>query len=131
MVAAPGLVAGDKFNTPLDSPHAFNGWAEPFVATPNRGLDSRSVSLGGPVPALAGLSVALVGYRLYAQSGVYHHGDEIEVLVEYAPRPFAKHLILGTQIGAFREDDAHTVPAALGGGPVSTVKASAYTIGQF
>jgi hypothetical protein len=126
-----GSSAGDKFNTPLDSPHAFNGWAEQFVATPSLGLDARYLSIGGPVPPVRGLAFAVIGYRFYSQSGGFHYGDELDVMLEYACPALDGHLIVGTQIGDFSADDQHTVPAAQGGGPVSTVKASVYSTYQF
>lgn len=36
---------GEAFRTPLATLHAFNGWADVFLATPNAGLDDRYVTI--------------------------------------------------------------------------------------
>ncbi|MDZ7784378.1 MAG: alginate export family protein [Halioglobus sp.] len=38
---------GKAFRTPLATLHAFNGWADRFLATPDRGLDDFYAGLGG------------------------------------------------------------------------------------
>lgn len=52
-----------KFQTPLATLHAFNGWADKFLATPTGGLKDTSVTLGY---SAAGLGKAMVVYHDFA-----------------------------------------------------------------
>lgn len=54
------------FQTPLATRHAFNGWAETFLTTPAKGLDSKYVTLG-VTPGKA---------TLLARYYVYHSDDQ-------------------------------------------------------
>jgi hypothetical protein len=122
-----GGSGSDAFQTPLATGHAFNGWAEMFLATPARGLESWSLSWGGPLPMVAeGLRVQVVGYRFYAQSGHAHYGDELDLNVEYLAKVIDPKLLLGVKIGGFRDDEAEQ--AGAGVSFKDTVKTSLYAV---
>jgi hypothetical protein len=126
---------GDKFNTPLATVHAFNGWAEKFTTTPDQGLDARYLSLGGPLKGLSdrldGLSAWIIGYRFYSQTGSHHYGDEIDACVEYTVLPIDRNWLVGGKLGGFIDDQSHTITTGAGGVARDTVKTSLYTIYKF
>lgn len=70
-----------KFQTPLATLHAFNGWADKFLATPTGGLKDTSVTLGY---SAAGLGKAMVVYHDFAtdvaMGGKSDLGKELDLL---------------------------------------------------
>lgn len=70
-----------KFQTPLATLHAFNGWADKFLTTPTGGLKDTSVTLGY---AAANLGKAMVVYHDFAtdvaMSGKSNLGSEWDLL---------------------------------------------------
>ena len=71
---------GAAFRTPLATLHAFNGWADMFLATPNAGLDDRYLK----VKFVQGKAVAQLRYHLFeAQDGGSDFGDEIDLSFAY------------------------------------------------
>ncbi len=97
-----GASATDKFNTPLATGHAFNGWAEQFLTTPNAGLSAGYVSANAIVPWVEGLSATLIGYAFRAQTGGQHYGREWDGLIEYKAIPIDKNLLFGLKVGHFK-----------------------------
>lgn len=64
------------FSTPLATLHAFNGWADKFLATPGVGLEDKYLNVGA---TFAGTQ-ALVSYHKYdAVEGDGDYGDEIDL----------------------------------------------------
>lgn len=64
------------FATPLATLHAFNGWADKFLATPGVGLEDKYLNVG---VSFAGAQ-ALVSYHKYdAVEGDNDYGDEIDL----------------------------------------------------
>lgn len=71
------------FATPLATLHAFQGWADVFLATPANGIEDASVSLAlAPrITALPKLQFMVVAHSFQAQRGGADLGDEIDVQV--------------------------------------------------
>lgn len=68
--------AGRAFRTPLATLHAFNGWADQFLATPDAGLDDVFAGLKGKA---AGWSWNLVFHDFTPQSGSGDFGNELDL----------------------------------------------------
>ena len=90
--------------TPLATLHAFNGWADKFLATPARGLDDRYLSLGAAVAgerhgAKPMLQVAWHDYRPDAGAGRY--GSELDASLAW---PVAKGATLMAKVADYRAD---------------------------
>lgn len=66
--------------TPFATLHAFNGWADKFLVTPNDGLIDTFVSIGGSIA-----SVNLLGmYHLYKSDNLdFEYGQELNVLASW------------------------------------------------
>lgn len=67
--------AGKSFRTPLATLHAFNGWADKFLATPDAGLEDRFIGMRGQAGAW-GWNVLFHDFS--AQSGSADFGTEID-----------------------------------------------------
>jgi len=76
---------GAMFRTPLATLHAFNGWADKFLATPAAGLDDFFVGIKGKVGTW---SWNAVYHDFNAESGSGSFGNEIDASIG---RKFAKH----------------------------------------
>ncbi len=90
-----GLVA---FQTPLATKHAFNGWADQFLATPAAGLEDSFVSVGGK---LAGFKLLAVYHDFKANEGSTDYGTETNLLVA---RPIGKNYVVGLKYADFSAD---------------------------
>lgn len=101
-----GESATNKFNTPLA--HPFNGWTEKFAATPNAGLEVLSLTVAGPIDAVAGLSFALVYYDYAAESTDSNYGSEVDVGLEYRPESAEKKWVIGTRYADYKADELFT-----------------------
>ena len=71
-------VAGSMFRTPLATLHAFNGWADKFLATPQDGLEDLFVGVKGKVDKF---NWNLVYHDFVAQDSSRDLGSEIDFLV--------------------------------------------------
>ncbi|MDO9453329.1 MAG: alginate export family protein [Stagnimonas sp.] len=104
------------FQTPLASLHAFQGWADVFLATPAMGIRDAYVQVGGTLAKTA-LQASYHDYK--ADSRNLDYGKEINV---QATRPlvplFGKPLTLGLK-AAFYEAEGFPVAA---GKPYDTTK---------
>jgi len=69
------LRAGQAFRTPLATLHAFNGWADKFLATPAAGLDDSFFGVKGKVGAW---TWNILYHDFSAQSGSGGFGSEID-----------------------------------------------------
>jgi hypothetical protein len=76
---------GAMFRTPLATLHAFNGWADKFLATPAAGLDDLFVGVKGK---LGMASWNVVYHDFTAEAGDAKYGTEIDASIG---RSFAKH----------------------------------------
>lgn len=80
------------FQTPLATLHAFNGWADLFLTTPNAGL--RDYYLGAAykfakVKALPGLNLAVTYHHFDSDFGSIDYGDEIDASLGFKLGPVA------------------------------------------
>lgn len=90
------------FSTPLATGHAFNGWADQFLATPAQGLEDLSLSVAG---AVAGGNWSLIYHDFSANestAGVDDLGSEIDAVFT---RPFAEHYVAGIKYAAYMAGD--------------------------
>lgn len=91
------------FSTPLATLHAFNGWADQFLATPAQGLADTYVSISGSV---LGGKWALVYHDFEADDSsatVSDLGDEIDAVFSL---PIDKHYTVGVKYAAYSAGDA-------------------------
>jgi len=85
------------FQTPLATMHAFNGWADLFLTTPNAGLEDYYFKAGyaPPSPPVPGLALAIAWHDYGADFGGSDYGSEwnaslgarlgpVAVMVKYA-----------------------------------------------
>ena len=70
--------AGASFRTPLATLHAFNGWADQFLGTPNDGLEDFFLGIAGKT---AGYGWKLVWHDFAAESGGRDFGQELDASV--------------------------------------------------
>lgn len=68
------------FATPLATLHAFNGWADRFLATPADGLDDRFIGVSG---SLGKASWAVVRHEFDAARGSADYGHEWDASLSY------------------------------------------------
>ncbi len=64
------------FATPLATLHAFNGWADKFLATPKDGLQDKYLNLG---MTFAGAQAMVSYHKFDADFGSADYGDEIDI----------------------------------------------------
>jgi len=70
------------FSTPLATLHAFQGWADKFLATPAAGIDDKYVKFGYPFGkhgAFTSLAVLAWYHDFSAEQGSTHFGDEVDL----------------------------------------------------
>lgn len=81
-----GADGGGSFRTPLATLHAFNGWADQFLATPADGLRDWHLKLGLDLPA--GCSTAVRWHRFSSARHGLRWGDELDVQLsrKFSPR---------------------------------------------
>lgn len=72
-----GSDRGVGFKTPLATLHAFNGWADLFLATPAAGLRDRYAKLTAALPG--GFNLLLAHHRFAAAAGGGRYGREWDV----------------------------------------------------
>jgi len=84
--------------TPLATKHAFNGWADQFLATPAEGLRDLAITAGwrrGPLRLLA------VHHRYRADRGGARYGSEWDLLLR---RALGRGRALGLKYAAYRAE---------------------------
>ena len=67
---------GEAFRTPLATLHAFNGWADVFLVTPNAGIDDSYISVNVP---LGKWKLTAVYHDFAAETGGGDYGTEIDL----------------------------------------------------
>ncbi len=72
------VFAGAAFRTPLATLHAFNGWADQFLATPNQGLEDTFVGAKGNIE---GFKWMVKYHQFDAESGAGDFGSELDFSV--------------------------------------------------
>jgi len=87
------------FQTPLANRHAYNGWADQFVATPGAGLEDTYVDIGYAGGDFKGGLV----YHIFApeQSATVDYGDELDLYAQYQ---IADDLEIGAKYADFSSD---------------------------
>jgi hypothetical protein len=90
----------DSFRTPLGTNHAFQGWADQFLATPTEGLEDIYVTVVGKV---LGAKVVAVYHDFETDKGSADAGDEIDLLVQ---KTFQKHYTLGMKYSDYDAGDS-------------------------
>jgi hypothetical protein len=86
------------FQTPLATLHAFQGWADQFLNTPNTGIRDLYASVGGTVAKLAYLAMY---HRYEADEGGAHYGNELNAQVTY---PINDSLTVGAKFADYIAD---------------------------
>jgi hypothetical protein len=86
---------GDAFQTPLATGHAFNGWADKFLTTPDTGLEDVYVSLGAE---LKKAKFQAVWHDFQADSGGADYGTELDLMVTY---PIRKEVTVGAKLADY------------------------------
>lgn len=90
------------FSTPLATAHAFNGWADKFLATPANGLVDTFVSVGGKV---AGVKLLGVFHDYTSDQESIDYGTEINLL---AAKKIDKKYTLLAKYASYSADDHAT-----------------------
>jgi len=96
-----------SFSTPLATLHAFNGWADMFLATPARGLKDTYISADS---ALSGVKLKAVYHDFRADkpdATVNHYGTEWDAV---AMKSFGKNYSVGLKYASFRTRLAASYP---------------------
>ena len=89
---------GAAFRTPLATLHAFNGWADKFLVTPNAGLNDLFVGLKGKIHKW---SWNVLYHDFSAQSGSADFGTELDASLS---RKFAERYGLLFKLARFSSD---------------------------
>ena len=74
--------------TPLATLHAFQGWADRFLATPAAGIEDLYISIGTKV---RGVNISLIHHQFNPEAGGPAYGSEWDLLIK---KPFAKRYSL-------------------------------------
>ncbi len=90
------------FQTPLATKHAFNGWADKFLATPATGLRDLMLTLSGK---LGGTKLVAVYHDFSADEGDAQYGSEIDLL---AAKKFGKRYLAGLKYSSYSADSYST-----------------------
>ena len=95
---------GEAFRTPLATLHAFNGWADKFLSTPDSGIDDSYVSFKMP---LGKWNLTAVYHDFAAETGGGDYGTEIDLS---AARKLTDRYGLLLKGAFFSADSASTIP---------------------
>jgi hypothetical protein len=93
---------GDKFQTPLAALHAFNGWADKFLTTPDTGLEDRYLGVGAKV---RNFDVQVVWHDFTSDSGNLDYGTELDASIAY---PLGKKVNVAVKFADYDADDFAT-----------------------
>lgn len=100
------------FKTPLATLHAFNGWADRFLATPAKGLEDTNLKL---LARYWGLNFVVAAHEFKAQDGGDKFGTEYDVSVQ---KPVNRNLSLMLKAAQYKGDDNTVTLATVSGNPV-------------
>jgi hypothetical protein len=89
---------GDAFQTPLATLHAFNGWADQFLTTPDAGLQDLYLALGKRVEDL---QFQLVWHDFQADAGSTDYGTELDASLTWA---VGKKVVVGLTLADYQAD---------------------------
>lgn len=110
--SSPGVDTGlYAFQTPYATKHAFNGWVDQFLVTPNQGLDDRYVSLAFDINAYT--TKILLAYHDYQSNvnsaplnGQIDFGSETNIQVM---KTFGANWTVGAKYGQFKQANTSNV----------------------
>jgi hypothetical protein len=88
-----------SFKTPLGTNHAFQGWADQFLATPKEGLEDLYFTVVGKV---MGAKLVVSYHDFETDEGGIDAGDELDILLA---KKFAKHYTLGLKYADYEAGD--------------------------
>jgi len=71
---------GERFQTPLATLHAMNGWADKFLSTPDGGIEDLSVAVGAKL--LKG-TMKLIYHDFSAETGSADYGSEVDFVAKW------------------------------------------------
>ncbi|MDF1762439.1 MAG: hypothetical protein P1U57_03430, partial [Oleibacter sp.] len=86
------------FQTPLATKHAFNGWADMFLATPADGLSDTYIKVGGNAK---GVKLLAVYHDFKADEGSNDYGTELDLL---AVKKFGNYTV-GAKYASYKAED--------------------------
>lgn len=92
------------FATPLATLHAFQGWADQFLTTPEQGIEDLYLSFSATLPVIGG-TATLVWHDFEANEstpGVDDLGEELNL---QWTRPFRNNYTLGLKYADYRQGD--------------------------
>ncbi|MEN8189306.1 MAG: alginate export family protein [Thermodesulfobacteriota bacterium] len=87
------------FETPFATKHAYNGWADQFLNTPEEGLADTYVAVSGKV---AGIELKGVFHDFQADSGGASYGQELDLSASYN---FLEHYSAGLIFADYHSDE--------------------------
>ena len=87
------------FQTPLATLHAFQGWADKFLATPSGGIEDLYFSLATKI---RGANISLIYHRFNPEAGGLKYGSEWDLMIK---KPFANRYTL---VFKYADYDAHS-----------------------
>lgn len=90
------------FQTPLATLHAYNGWTDQFLVTPNVGLQDLYFSIGTKV---AGVKLLGVFHKFDADEGDIDYGNEIDLL---AAKKLNKQFSVLGKVGIYSQGDSNS-----------------------
>jgi hypothetical protein len=90
--------AGKAFRTPLATLHAFQGFADVFLSTPDGGIEDSYV---GASVVLMGATASAVWHEFEAEDGGASYGDELDLSLS---RKFGKYLTALLKYADYNED---------------------------
>lgn len=96
------VLSGDgtyAFQTPLATAHAFNGWADLFLRTPNDGLQDLNINIKAK---LAGFNVRALYHEFTADNGSLDYGTELNLI---ATRKFENGIAAGFKFADYSADE--------------------------
>ena len=90
------------FDTVFATKHAFNGWADKFLATPANGLVDNYIAVGAKP---AGIKLLAVYHTYESDKGSDDYGTELNLL---AAKKFGKNYSVGLKYASYDADDHAT-----------------------
>lgn len=90
----------DSFKTRLGTNHAYQGWADQYLATPAAGLEDIYVTVVGKV---LGAKLIVSYHDFETDKGSVDAGDELDILLA---KKFAKHYTVGAKYSDFDAGDS-------------------------
>jgi len=93
---------GSAFRTPLATLHAFQGWADKFLTTPDAGVEDLYLAITGKA---LGADLVLRAHDFSAQAGSADWGTELDFSANW---PLGKHYAVLLKGATYDADDFST-----------------------